>query len=107
MTKPGDRRHSPRAFCDISVEYTCTGTRAQDGRIANIGTGGALLSIPEAIPVGTTLVLRFDLPPSNRPIQAVGEVKWLNQQKVGVGFVGLTVWEQQGVWQYYAKAAPR
>lgn len=107
MAPLGDRRCSPRASCDISVEYTCAGYRPQDGRIANIGTGGVLLATPDVIPVGTTVVLRFDLPPSNRPIRAVGEVKWLDQEAVGVGFAGLSVWEQQVVWQYYAKVAPR
>jgi len=107
MAPLGDRRCSPRASCDISVEYTCAGYRPQDGRIANIGTAGVLLATPDVIPVGTTVVLRFDLPPSNRPIRAVGEVKWLDQEAVGVGFAGLSVWEQQVVWQYYAKVAPR
>lgn len=103
----GDRRRSPRASCHVSAEYTRRGYRPQEGWIANIGTGGALLTTPEAIPIGTTVILHFDLPPSNRPIQAVGEVKWRDQKKVGVGFVGLSVWEQQVMWQYYAKAAPR
>ena len=103
----GDRRRSPRVPCDIRVEYTRTGTYPQHGRITDIGTGGALITTPRAIPVGTTLVLRFLLPPSNHPIRAVCKVKWLNQQTVGVEFDGLTVWEkQQVVWLSYAKETP-
>lgn len=88
MSGVGDKRRSPRVPCDIPVEYTRTGTRPQDGRITNIGPGGALLTTQEAIQVETILVLRFQLPRSNRPIQTVGRVKWLNQQTVGVEFVG-------------------
>lgn len=107
MSGLGDRRCSRRVRCDIPVEYTPTGTRPQYGRIANIAPGGVLFTTLRPIPVGTTLVLRFLLPPSNHPIRAVGEVKWLHQQTVGVEFAGLTFWEkQQVVWLYYAKEAP-
>ncbi len=101
-----DKRHSLRVPCNIPVEYELKG-RPQQGQLTNIGTGGASLSAPVSIPVGTTLVLRFPLPPSNRPIQAVGKVKWEDQQTLGVEFVGLNPWEAQEIWKFYAREAAR
>ncbi len=102
-----DKRHSPRVPCDIPVEYEFEGRPPQRGQFTNIGTGGALLTTHVAIPVGATLILRFPIPPSNRPIQTVGTAKWVNQWMVGVQFVGLNPWETREIWKYYAKASCR
>ena len=45
MSELIDRRVSPRIPCDFSVDYEARGTRTQEGRIANIGTGGMLLTM--------------------------------------------------------------
>ncbi|MFQ5802343.1 MAG: PilZ domain-containing protein [Candidatus Methylomirabilales bacterium] len=107
MSDSTDKRHSPRVPCDIPMEYEVEGARPQDGRITNIGTEGAFITTQETIPVGTKLILRFQLPLSSRPIWTVCTVKWADQRTVGVEFAGLNLWEQQEIWKYYAKQSAR
>ncbi len=103
-----DRRRSPRIPCNLSVEYQVTGARTHDGRMANIGTGGGLLTTQGPIPpVGAGLLLRFHLPLSNRPVQAAGNVRWGNQGTAGVEFLHLNLQEQDEIWRYYARELAR
>jgi len=79
----------------------------QDGRITDIGTGGALLTTHQAIPVGAQLILRFQLPLSNRFIQTSCTVKWADHGRVGVKFPGLSRWDQQEILKYHARESAR
>ncbi len=102
-----DERSSPRVPCDIPAEYILKGARPQDGRIADIGTTGASVTAQEAIPVGTELILRFQLPLSDRLIQTACTVKWADEHRFGVEFAGLSRWDQQEIWKYHAKESAR
>jgi len=107
MSDPPDTRHSPRIPCDIPVEYQVHGAPPQDGRITDIGTGGALLTTQQAIPVGALLILRFQLPLSNRLIQTSCTVKWADHGRTGVKFPGLSRWDHQEIWKYHARESAR
>ena len=107
MSDPPDTRHSPRIPCDIPVEYHIEGDHPQEGRINDIGTGGALLTTQQAIPVSAQLILRFQLPLSNRFIQTSCTVKWADHGRVGVKFPGLSRWDQQEIWKYHARESAR
>ncbi len=99
-----DRRRSPRIPCDLSVEYKLRGGRLQEGRLANIGTRGMLLTMHgTAPPVGADLLFRFRLPQSTRAVQAVGSVRWASVDRVGVEFIRLNTQEEDEVRTYCAR----
>jgi len=109
MTELIDRRRSVRVPCDISVDYEVSGALAQLGRITNIGTAGACLTTAGEIPspVGADLVLRFQFPGSNGPIQAEGKVKWATQGIAGVEFGHLSGPGRDKIARYCAKGPSR
>lgn len=108
MSDPADRRRSPRTPCDLPVDYGPKGTRTQEGRITNIGTGGVLLTTQGVTPpVGSEVLLRFHLPLTNRPVQVLGNVRWTTQGTAGVEFVYLHLQEQDEIWRYYARQLAR
>lgn len=102
----GERR-SPRIPCDLPLEYEITGLGLRDGRITNLGTGGALLAIQEAVPLGAELVLHFRLPVSDRPIRKVCTVKSADGPLVGVEFAHLNSYEKDEIWKFYARELAR
>ena len=104
MTEPTDKRRSPRAACDLAVEYEVRGARRQQGRITNIGTHGTLLTTQETIlSVGADVLLRFHLPLSHRPVQTLGKVKWVTSGNAGMEFLHLGRQEKDEIWRYYAR----
>ncbi len=108
MSDPEDRRRSPRVPCDLLVEYGPKGARTREGRIGNIGIGGILLTTEVATPaVGAELLLRFNLPLTNRAVQVPGNVRWAVQWNAGVEFVHLNIQEQDEIWRYYARQLAR
>lgn len=106
MSNRTNTRRSPRIPCDIAMEYEIKGF-PQPGRITNIGTVGALLTTQEPVPVGTTLVLRFHLPVSNRQTRLTCTVKWVDGDTVGVEFAHLSLQEQAEIWKYHARESAR
>ena len=106
MTDLIDQRRSPRIACDLPVEYTVRGgrSRAGAGQIANIGTGGGLLTTQGTILSGDAdLDLRFRLPVSYRSVQVVGSVRWTAPGRAGVAFVSLSPQAQEEIWRYHAR----
>ena len=103
MNNPPDTRRSPRIPCDLPMEYQVHGAPPQDGRITDIGTGGALLTTQESVPLGAELVLRFYLPLSNRPVRIACTVKWVDDCSVGVEFSHLSLQEQEEIWRFHAR----
>ena len=107
MSDPPDTRRSPRIPCDLPMEYQVHGAPPQDGRITDIGTGGAHLTTQQVIPVGAQLILRFQLPLSDRLIHTSCTVKWADHGRIGVEFPGLSRWDQQEIWKYHARESAR
>ena len=104
MTEQADKRRSPRAACDLAVEYEVRGARTQQGRITNIGTHGTLLTTQETTPpVGADVLLRFHLPLSHRPVQTLVKVRWVTPGTAGVEFLHLGLQEKDEIWRYYAR----
>ena len=104
MTERTDKRRSPRAACDLAVEYAVRGARTHQGRITNIGTHGTLLTTQGPIPpVGADVLLRFHLPLSHRPVQTLGKVKWATPGNAGMEFLHLGLQEKDEIWRYYAR----
>ena len=106
MTDLIDQRRSPRIACDLPVEYTVRGgrSRAGAGQIANIGTGGGLLTTQGTILSGDAdLDLRFRLPVSYRSVQVVANVRWTAPGRAGVAFVSLNRQARDEIWRYHAR----
>lgn len=105
MRRQTDRRRVPRASCNLSVVYEVRGTGdPQEGQITNIGVLGTLLKTQEGQPsVGAELLLRFQLPLSNRRVETIGKVQWTIQGRAGVEFLSLTLHAQDELWRYYAQ----
>ncbi len=103
-----DERRLPRVSCDLSVEYQARDARTQRGRITDISTAGARITTQGAVPaIGADLLLRFHLPLTKRPIQAMGNVRWAGQGFAGVEFGDLRHQAQDEIWRYYARESAR
>ncbi|MFQ5656048.1 MAG: PilZ domain-containing protein [Candidatus Methylomirabilales bacterium] len=107
MSNRKNTRRSPRIPCNITMEYEIKGVSPQPGRITNIGTVGALITTQEPVPLGTALVLRFQLPLSNRQARITCTVKWADEETVGVEFAHLSLPEQAEIWKYHARESAR
>lgn len=76
--------------------------------MTNIGTGGAVLTTQGPTPpVGAELLLCFQLPISNRPVEVTGCVRWATPGTAGVEFVHLNLQQQDEIWRYYARQLAR
>jgi len=102
-----DTRRSPRATCDLPMEYQLPGTGPRNGRITKLGTLGALVTTQETVPVGAELQLRFDLPLSKRRVNALAKVRWTAHGRAGVEFSYLGLQQRDEIWQYYALQSAR
>jgi uncharacterized protein (TIGR02266 family) len=61
----------------------------------NISKGGIFIETDAPLPVGTHLVIRFDVPGRKRTVEAEGDVKWVNSRSspnpgMGVAWKKLT-----------------
>ena len=102
-----DTRRSPRAPCDLPMEYQLPGTAPRNGRITKLGTLGALVTTQETVPVGAELQLRFDLPLSKRRVNALAQVRWTAHGRAGVEFSYLGLQQRDEIWRYYALQSAR
>ena len=59
----------------------------------DVSTGGCFLQAVEKLPTGSKINLVFQLPGSSRYIEAVGEVKHLREDGMGIEFVAM---DQEG-----------
>jgi uncharacterized protein (TIGR02266 family) len=88
------RRIDPRYERQIAVEVLCEGKR-QTSQTRNISLGGLHLDSPTALPIGTTVQLRFELPTQPEAIEVAGDVRWVvksgtgEQSGIGIRFQGL------------------
>jgi uncharacterized protein (TIGR02266 family) len=82
------RRTDPRYDRRLEVEIVAEGRR-QVGHSRNISLGGLFVETTEALPVQTTIQVRFRVPTQPEPIDVTGEVRWIEKtdsgQAVGLG----------------------
>jgi uncharacterized protein (TIGR02266 family) len=82
------RRTDPRYDRRLEVEVLAEGRR-QVGHSRNLSLGGMFLEAPEALPVQSTIQIRFRVPTQPEPIDVTGEVRWTEKagegQLVGMG----------------------
>jgi class 3 adenylate cyclase len=87
--RAGDLRVSLRVeiMTPVSLAYgTCT-----NGLTSNIGVGGmAVCRLVQPLQIGTTTLLRFEVPGHAQAIKAAGTVVWTKQDRAGIAFGALT-----------------
>ncbi len=116
MTVAGEiplRSHKRLSF-EVEVNLT-TKHNFFTGHSQNISEGGLFLATDESLPVGTPIDLTIHLP-EQIPIEAPGEVRWLQNNKqfsspglspgVGVAFTGLNKGDQRVLEQFIKLRAP-
>jgi uncharacterized protein (TIGR02266 family) len=88
------RRIDPRYERQLEVEVSYEGKK-QTSQTRNISLGGLYLDSLTALPIGTTVQLRFALPTQPEPVEVTGDVRWVvkkgsgDASGVGIRFQGL------------------
>ena len=88
------RRIDPRYERQLEVEVLFEGKK-QTSRTQNISLGGLHLESATALPIGTTVQLRFQLPTQPEPVEVAGDVRWVVRKGngevsgLGIRFQGL------------------
>lgn len=90
MLAPNDRRTEPRF--EVAVEVTFESEHNfYTGLTQDLSGGGLFVATHQLRPIGERIHLRFTLPSSKEPIEAVTEVRWVREKEVkgGGGDVGM------------------
>jgi uncharacterized protein (TIGR02266 family) len=89
------RRIDPRYDRQLEIEVLFEGKK-QISQTRNISLGGLYLESASALPIGTTVQLRFQLPTQPEPVEVAGDVRWVVKKEgageksgVGIRFQGL------------------
>jgi type IV pilus assembly protein PilZ len=81
-TDPDDRRHAPRVFVDLEVDYALEDNYLF-AYITDISATGIFIRTTAPEEPGTHLNLRFRPPESTGPFELEGEVIWVNPYRPG------------------------
>jgi type IV pilus assembly protein PilZ len=90
MLATHDRRTEPRF--EVAVEVTFESEHNfYTGLTQDLSGGGLFVATHQLRPIGECIRLRFTLPSSQAPIEALTEVRWLRENEVegGGGDVGM------------------
>lgn len=77
-----DRRNAPRVLLNLEVDYLQEDTFLF-AYVMDLSTLGIFIRSTTPLPPGTHLNLRFTLPTERRPLEAEGEVIWVNTFRPG------------------------
>lgn len=104
--KASEKREFPRAPILTQVEARWHNFTAL-GRAADISIGGLLVESPETIEEGSTVIVRFFVPPDIHPIEAAGRVvRSESGNSMGIAFLGLAEHHRKRIAQY-VKTLPK
>jgi uncharacterized protein (TIGR02266 family) len=76
------RRIDPRYERQLEVEVLFEGKK-QISRTQNISLGGLFIDSAMALPIGTSVQLRFQLPTQPEPVEVAGDVRWVVKRAAG------------------------
>jgi class 3 adenylate cyclase len=83
-----DLRQSSRV--EVTTPVTLVSGPPATAVTHNVSIGGmAICRLAHPLPVGSTTVLRFDVPGHARPIKATGTIVWAREDRAGIAFSGL------------------
>lgn len=104
------RRIDPRYDRQLEIEVMFEGKK-QISQSQNISLGGLFLESPVALPIGTTVQLRFQLPTQPEPVEVAGDVRWIVKKEgpgektgVGIRFQGLRARDVWALNRYFQTA---
>jgi uncharacterized protein (TIGR02266 family) len=105
------RRIDPRYERQLEIEVLFEGKR-QTSHARNISLGGLYLESAAALPIGTTVQLRFQLPTQPEPVEVAGDVRWVvkkgqgqaEQSGIGIRFQGLRARDVWALNRYFQGA---
>lgn len=83
-----DSRSSTRHVVNIDVTVTYQET-STDQVMVNLSLGGALITVDERLPLGSSVDLVFRVPTADVPISVRALVRWVGDDSTGVQFDGL------------------
>lgn len=87
--RAGDLRVSLRV--EIMTPVTLAYGTCANGLTSNIGVGGmAVCQLVQPLQIGSTTLLRFEVPGHAQTIKAAGTVVWTRQDRAGIAFGALT-----------------
>lgn len=78
-------RENPRKPCLINADYRIQGSSFRS-YILDISIGGVFIETDRKVPVGETVMLKFNLPTIPQPFTLPGKVAWSGPQGFGVRF---------------------
>lgn len=78
-------RENPRKPCLINADYRIQGSSFRS-YILDISIGGVFIETDRRVPVGETVMLKFNLPTISQPFTLPGTVAWSGPQGFGVKF---------------------
>ncbi len=78
-------RENPRKACLINADYRIQGSTFRS-YILDISIGGVFIETDRKVPVGETVMLKFNLPTIPQPFTLPGKVAWSGPQGFGVKF---------------------
>lgn len=88
-----ERREFVRVNRILDLEYTID-TNSFQGRVTDIGEGGAFVDATYPQPAGTALQFRLELPDDPAPIEGKARVAW-HQPMLGMGIAFVDLEESQ------------
>lgn len=101
MTTTNDLGRRARSRHDVWLPATLTTDGLDfDVEIANVSLGGALVRIPQPLPMGINVALTFVLDGLHEVIDATAVVRWRTDDKVGLQFNGLRAREMWALGVY-------
>jgi class 3 adenylate cyclase len=88
LTTGADLRKSSRV--EMMTPVTLTHGPHATAVTNNVSVGGmAVCRLAQPLPLGTTTMLRFEVPGHAQPIKATGTVIWTHQDRAGIAFAAL------------------
>jgi uncharacterized protein (TIGR02266 family) len=84
MSSPIDRRLEPRYTVVVAVTFESE-HNFYTGLTSDLSGGGLFIATLQIRPVGECIQLRFTLPSTKEPIDAITEVRWVRQQAMPDG----------------------
>ena len=84
------------------------------GFVENLSAGGIFIATYKTLPVGETIAFKVRVPGHDRPVDGVGEVRWVREPQpgsdvmpgMGIRFLTLSDGSNEVIQQYVSKRDP-
>ncbi len=101
-----ERRRYLRHPVDLSASLTLPEGNSLYGRVTNLSEEGMAVELLVAIPPGTWVQVRFDLPGSTTTVEARGEVDWYQDGMAGIRFIEILQMSKLNYQRWLAEHMP-